>query len=201
MYAQQAATSQHAVYRFPAKRPDVLNWLDACIQDVVRNVAEAPFLALVSSPSGGRVRLERHTVSRRAVEEALEAIRSAGSGSGAGPELAVLVKKLSGISQATDPAVAADVNLDVVSTGIASQALGTRPGPAGDGQGKLARRLSSNLQHIGRTVEYWGLRVQSRLRSSAEGCYVLKTVTNRSPVSGYQSTYYTLMKSDSCRIL
>lgn len=42
-------------------------------------------------------------------------------------------------------------------------------------------------------VDFWGLIVQSRYRSDAEGAYVLKTVRNSNPV-GCQCTHYSLMR-------
>ncbi len=42
-------------------------------------------------------------------------------------------------------------------------------------------------------VDFWGLIVQSKLRSDAEGAYVLKTVRNSNPV-GCQCTHYSLMR-------
>ena len=43
------------------------------------------------------------------------------------------------------------------------------------------------------SMDYWGLIVQSKYSSQAEGCYVLKTVRNVNPV-GCQCTHYTLTK-------
>lgn len=42
-------------------------------------------------------------------------------------------------------------------------------------------------------VDFWGLVVQSKVRSDAEGAYVLKTVRNSNPV-GCQCTHYSLMR-------
>lgn len=42
-------------------------------------------------------------------------------------------------------------------------------------------------------VDFWGLIVQSKVRSEAEGAYVLKTVRNSNPV-GCQCTHYSLMR-------
>lgn len=42
-------------------------------------------------------------------------------------------------------------------------------------------------------VDFWGLIVQSKYRSDAEGAYVLKTVRNSNPV-GCQCTHYSLMR-------
>ncbi len=42
-------------------------------------------------------------------------------------------------------------------------------------------------------VDFWGLIVQSKVRSDAEGAYVLKTVRNSNPV-GCQCTHYSLMR-------
>lgn len=44
---------------------------------------------------------------------------------------------------------------------------------------------------IAETTDYWGLIVQSKRRSEAEGYYVLKTVRNTNPV-GCQCTHYSL---------
>ena len=43
------------------------------------------------------------------------------------------------------------------------------------------------------TTDYWGLVVQSKHRSEAEGYYVLKTVRNTNPV-GCQCTHYSLTR-------
>ena len=51
-------------------------------------------------------------------------------------------------------------------------------------------------QHSGQEeqlVDFWGLIVQSKFRSDAEGAYVLKTVRNSNPV-GCQCTHYSLMR-------
>lgn len=45
----------------------------------------------------------------------------------------------------------------------------------------------------GQLVDFWGVVVQSRYRSGAEGAYVLKTVRNANPV-GCQCTHYSLMR-------
>lgn len=42
-------------------------------------------------------------------------------------------------------------------------------------------------------VDFWGLIVQSKHRSDAEGAYVLKTVRNSNPV-GCQCTHFSLMR-------
>ncbi|KAK9819793.1 hypothetical protein WJX72_002450 [[Myrmecia] bisecta] len=42
-------------------------------------------------------------------------------------------------------------------------------------------------------IDFWGVVVQSKLRSSAEGCYVLKTVRSVDPV-GCQCTHYSLTR-------
>ena len=42
-------------------------------------------------------------------------------------------------------------------------------------------------------VDFWGLVVQSKITSDAEGAYVLKTVRNPNPV-GCQCTHYSLMR-------
>lgn len=43
------------------------------------------------------------------------------------------------------------------------------------------------------TMDYWGLVVQSKYTSEAEGCYVLKTVRSTNPV-GCQCTHYSLTR-------
>ena len=43
------------------------------------------------------------------------------------------------------------------------------------------------------TTDHWGLVVQSKYTSEAEGCYVLKTVRNTNPV-GCQCTHYSLTR-------
>lgn len=54
-------------------------------------------------------------------------------------------------------------------------------------------RTSSGAHHHTKeqTLDYWGLIVQSKVTSEAEGCYVLKTVRNTNPV-GCQCTHYSL---------
>ena len=54
------------------------------------------------------------------------------------------------------------------------------------------RTPSGAHQHTqDQTLDYWGLVVQSKYTSEAEGCYVLKTVRNTNPV-GCQCTHYSL---------
>lgn len=56
------------------------------------------------------------------------------------------------------------------------------------------RTPSGAHQHTqDQTLDYWGLVVQSRYTSEAEGCYVLKTVRNTNPV-GCQCTHYSLTR-------
>lgn len=49
----------------------------------------------------------------------------------------------------------------------------------------------TSSQHCEQTTDYWGLIVQSKHRSDAEGYYILKTVRNTNPV-GCQCTHYSL---------
>ena len=52
---------------------------------------------------------------------------------------------------------------------------------------------SSDSHFLQQTTDYWGLVVQSKHRSEAEGYYVLKTVRNTNPV-GCQCTHYSLTR-------
>ena len=38
-----------STYRWPQRRPSVLDWLDSCVQDAVRQLDQAPFVQLVYS--------------------------------------------------------------------------------------------------------------------------------------------------------
>lgn len=54
-------------------------------------------------------------------------------------------------------------------------------------------RSSAHARNSEQTMDYWGLVVQSKYTSEAEGCYVLKTVRNTNPV-GCQCTHYSLTR-------
>ena len=59
---------------------------------------------------------------------------------------------------------------------------------------QTGRTHSGAHQHDNeQTLDHWGLVVQSKYTSEAEGCYVLKTVRNTNPV-GCQCTHYSLTK-------
>ena len=49
------------------------------------------------------------------------------------------------------------------------------------------------------TMDHWGLVVQSKYASEAEGCFVLKTVRNTNPV-GCQCTHYSLTRLCSNKV-
>lgn len=53
-----------STYRWPRRRPSVLEWLDSCVQDAVRQLDHAPFVQLVYSESAHL--LETHQVPRTA---------------------------------------------------------------------------------------------------------------------------------------
>ena len=55
------------------------------------------------------------------------------------------------------------------------------------------RHTHSQSDQEEQLVDFWGLIVQSKYRSNAEGAYVLKTVRNSNPV-GCQCTHYSLMR-------
>ena len=56
-------------------------------------------------------------------------------------------------------------------------------------------RTASGAHHHDQeqTLDYWGLIVQTKYTSEAEGCYVHKTVRNTNPV-GCQCTHYSLTR-------
>ena len=53
-----------STYRWPRRRPSVLEWLDSCVQDAVRQLDHAPFVQLVYSERAHS--LETHRVPRTA---------------------------------------------------------------------------------------------------------------------------------------
>ncbi|KAL3148865.1 hypothetical protein ABBQ32_001738 [Trebouxia sp. C0010 RCD-2024] len=54
-------------------------------------------------------------------------------------------------------------------------------------------RSSAHVHESEHTMDHWGLVVQSKYTSEAEGCYVLKTVRNTNPI-GCQCTHYSLTR-------
>ena len=54
-------------------------------------------------------------------------------------------------------------------------------------------RSGAHTHDSEQTMDHWGLVVQSKYTSEAEGCYVLKTVRNTNPV-GCQCTHYSLTR-------
>ena len=54
-------------------------------------------------------------------------------------------------------------------------------------------RSGGHTRDSEQTMDHWGLVVQSKYPSEAEGCYVLKTVRNTNPV-GCQCTHYSLTR-------
>ena len=57
--------------------------------------------------------------------------------------------------------------------------------------GKRGRR--SLEEEMNAHIDYWGVVVQSKMTSEAQGCYVLKTVHNTNP-SDCQCTHFTLTR-------
>lgn len=61
-----------SVYKWPQRRPAVLEWLDQCVQDTVKQLDRAPFVQLMYSERADP--LETHHVSR--TETGLSDVRS-----------------------------------------------------------------------------------------------------------------------------
>ena len=59
------------------------------------------------------------------------------------------------------------------------------------GSGGSSSAAAASCQH---SACYWGVVVQSRLHTGAEGCYLLKTVKNVSPGTGCTCTHFSLTR-------
>lgn len=217
-----------STYRWPQRRASVLEWLDSCVQDAVRQLDQAPFVQLVYSERAKS--LETHCFPRVA-NEASELWQSVAKHlQTSSPDAVVLVHRLP--SFATDHASASQQtgSAENVLTGLSSHQpldqsalrrdssttrshdiLAGKVGDCCDDEHELNQILPFSRQHsvslptTGRTfsgahhdnqeqsLDYWGLIVQSKHNSEAEGCYVLKTVRNSNPV-GCQCTHYSLTR-------
>ena len=252
-------------YNWPAQRPPVLDWLEACVHEAVKYLDEAPFLQLVT-PSTAAV--QHHKVAAAIMQAPqvgwsppfvhLWSVPCAAHRHGhitysicavhcsslqlailtvthlllqlwqsiaqhvskRQPEVVVLVHQLPAAA-AEEPGACLrtgqwESNSPNVMTGMtAHQALdqeclkrstammeaglmgpqGVLAGRIGDGccddddHAAISLDISSDPQ----LVDYWGLVVQSKAKSDAEGCYVLKTMRSADH-AGCQCTHYSLTR-------
>lgn len=93
----------------------------------------------------------------------------------------------------------------LVSTGIARAVLTGQVGDCCTAEQRTSsfwdqqgtpNKASAPMAPIGQRqeVHYWGLVVQSRLRTGVEGCYLLKTVRNIEPCTDCSCIYYSLTR-------
>lgn len=212
-------------------RPQVLDWLETCIRDAVKNLDEAPFLQLFIAGEQGRAeRSERHNVTSTVVQTPQLWRCIAEHLAQAEPEVLMLVHPLdmrlesrsqkdrivrgkqpglsdvmTGVTAHRKHKLHARQTLEsLMSSGLTTPQFSGRVGeaccddevhsqiipftPPGRRQGRKNLEEEMNAH-----IDYWGVVVQSKITSEAQGCYVLKTVHSTSPTD-CQCTHYTLTR-------
>ncbi|KAL6781017.1 hypothetical protein ACKKBG_A09415 [Auxenochlorella protothecoides x Auxenochlorella symbiontica] len=211
--AQQSMPSTHPLLG--------TRWFQDAVRDVAKHVSEGlPFMELVQlhGPCSGKAphfssfKVEDDVVSApqlwRSIAECL---------SGEDPDVVMLCKR---VDSAADVGGQASPSSDTVTevkqacralvrSGIAHAVMRGRVGDCceedspwddrGAGPGFWSRhhhRPHGKAARVGQAqeVNFWGLVVQSRAHTGAEGCYLLKTVRNVEPATDCSCTHYSLTR-------
>ncbi|KAK9842402.1 hypothetical protein WJX84_007421 [Apatococcus fuscideae] len=190
-----AATAGLATYAFPPQTPRVFHWFEDCIEQIVKHLDEAPFLQLVYPDR--KSAFERHQVNASivAVPQIWRSIADYLSQSQ--PDILVLGKVGECCDEEEDDHSHGHEHSPVSFPDRASNGVSfyqTNDKAADQDRGRFASP-TGNYPELQETLQSdWGLVVQSKFHSGAEGCYVLRTTRNSNPTADCQCTHYSLTR-------